>query len=305
MNNLTPRNDDSATMHSSANLFMKLRPAASPTDRVSRLSPRRREIIRPALEDPRRFVLLSVRDMANKLGTDPATIVRIARGLGFESYKEFQYYLHELSVIGATALDAMQAASAQDSSVNSLMQACLNQELKNFRALYNAVDLKRLEKVARRLWKARRIQLLGGDFAASLISYLRYQLNILGLPVFTAVAPGEAVHSVRSLGPDDVLFAISFRRGLRMTIEGIQQARKLGVYCVGITDTYISPVARFSDEFFLTPVDAISFGVSYSAPLCLLNVLMTAMVGIHRSKTLQILENFADEQRHGFRFYEE
>ncbi len=282
-----------------------MQPTVSPADRVSRLSPRRREIVRPALEDPRRFVLLSVRDMAKKLGTDPATTVRIARGLGFESYKEFQHYLHELSVVGATVLDAMQAASAQDSSVNSCMRTCLNQELKNFRTVYNGVDLERLEKVARRLWRARRILLLGGDFAACLIAYFHYQLNILGLPVSTAVAPGEAVHSVRNLGPGDVLFAISFRRGLRMTIEGIQQARKLGAYCVGVTDTYVSPVARFSDEFFLTPVDATSFGVSYSAPMCLLNVLVVAATELHRPKTLQIMKRVAEEQRHGFRFYQE
>ena len=46
--------------------------------------------------------------MAKELGTDPATTVRIARGLGFESYKDFQYYLHELSVVRATSLDTMQ-----------------------------------------------------------------------------------------------------------------------------------------------------------------------------------------------------
>lgn len=292
-------------MRSNTNHSLKMRPELSPADRVSRLSPRRREIIRPALEDPRSFVLLSVRDMAKKLGTDPATTIRIVRGLGFQSYKEFQYYLHELSVMGATSLDAMQAASAHDSSVNSLMRACLNQELTNFRTLYNGVDLRRLEKVAHRLWKARRILLLGGDFAACLVAYLHYQLNILGLPVFTATAPGDAVHSVRSLRAGDVLIAISFRRGLRMTIEGIEQARKLGAYCIGITDTYISPVARFSDEFFLTPVDATSFGASYSAPLCLLNLLMVAMTEIRRPRTLQIMKRVAEEQRHGFRFYQE
>lgn len=297
--------DGDATIRGNKKYPLKMRPAVSPTDRVSQLSPRRREIIRPALEDPRRYVLLSVRDMAKKLGTDPATTVRIARGLGFESYKEFQYYLHELSVVDATSLDAMQAASAQDTSVNSLMRSCLNQELKNFRTLCNSVDLNRLEKVARRLWKARRILLLGGDFAASLVSYLQYQLNILGLPVFTAIAPGEAAHYARNLGTGDVLLAISFRRGLRMTVEGIQQARKLGAYCIGITDTYISPVARFSEEFFLTPVDVPSFGVSYSAPMCLINMLMVAMAEVQRPKTLQILKEVAEEQRHGFRFYQE
>ena len=277
----------------------------SQADRVSQLSPRRREIIRPALEDPRHFVLLSVRHMATKLGTDPATIVRIARGLKFESYKEFQHYLHELSVVRSTSLDTMQAGLPPDSGVSSRMQECLNQELKNFRALYNGLDLKRLEAAARRVWKARRIVVMGGDAAACLVSYLEYHFNILGLPVFTATAPGPAVHVVRSLAKEDLVIAISFRRGLRMTIEGIQQARKLGAYCIGITDTYISPVAHFSDEFFLAPIDTTSFGASYSAPLCLFGVFLLAIMEVNRANTLQIMKKVAEEQSHGFRFYEE
>lgn len=277
--------------------------ALSQEDRVSRLSPRRREIIRAALEDPRQFVLLSVRDMAAKLGTDPATTVRIARGLGFESYKEFQHYLHELSVVRSTSLDTMQAGLPPDSSVNSRMQQCLNQELKNFRALYNGLDLKRLEAAARRVWKARRIVLMGGDAATCLVAYLEYHFNILGLPAIIATAPGPAVHVVRGLNNEDLVIAISFRRGLRMTIEGIQQARKLGAYCIGITDTYISPVARFSDEFFLAPIDTTSFGASYSAPLCLFEVFLLAISEVNRTKTLQIMKKVAEEQSHGFRFY--
>lgn len=277
----------------------------SQADRVSQLSARRREIIRPAFEDPRQFVLLSVRDMAKKLGTDPATTVRIARGLGFESYKQFQHYLHELSVVRSTSLDTMQAAAPADSTVKSLMRVCLDQDLKNFRALYNGLDLNRVEAAARRIWKARRLLLLGGDAATCLVNYLEYHFNILGLPVFTATAPGKAVHVVRSLGDEDLLIAISFRRGLRMTIEGIQQARKAGAYCIGITDTYISPVARFSDESFLTPIDAISFGASYSAPLCFLNIFLAAIAEVHRTRSLQLMRKVADEQRHGFRFYED
>lgn len=274
-------------------------------DRVSQLSARRREIIRPAMEDPRQFVLLSVRDMAKKLGTDPATTVRIARGMGFASYKAFQHYLHELSVVRTTSLDTMQSVSIHDSSVKSFMRACLDQDLKNFRALYNGMDLDRVETAARRVWKARRILVLGGDAATCLVSYLEYHLHMIGLPVFTASSPGRAVHIVRNLGKEDLLVAVSFRRGLRMTIEGIQQARKLGAYCIGVTDTYISPVARYSDEAFLTPIDTTSFGASYSAPLCFFNVFLAAVIEVERVKSLKIMKKVADEQRHGFRFYEE
>ena len=76
---------------------------------LQELSEARREIIRPVLEGPREFVLLNVRDMARRLETGPATVVRIVRALGFDTYKDFQHYLHYLSVSSATILDSMQA----------------------------------------------------------------------------------------------------------------------------------------------------------------------------------------------------
>src|SRR6266566_196235 len=78
-------------------------------ERIEQLSIKRQEIFRPILEHPREYVLLSVRAMAARLKTDPATIVRIVRGLGFGNYREFQRHLHELSLAYATSLDTMQS----------------------------------------------------------------------------------------------------------------------------------------------------------------------------------------------------
>lgn len=274
-------------------------------ERLGQLTPRRREIIRPVFEDPRHYVLLTVRSLAGKLGTDPATTVRIARGLGFRSYKEFQRYLHELSMVRATSLDTMEDGTMPNSNVNSRMKACVEQELKNVRALYSGLDLGRIEAAARRLWKARRILIVGGDAAASLVAYLEYPLNMLGLPVSGVTTPGLTVHAVRTLTKNDVVIAISFRRGLRMTIEALQQAKQQGAYCIGITDAFISPVARFSQEFFLTKVDIKSFGASYTAPTFFLNVLISAVAEIDRNRTLRLMKKVAEEQTHGYRFYPE
>src|SRR5713226_5347977 len=79
--------------------------------RIDQLSIKRQEIIRPILEHPREFVLLSVRAMATRLPTDPATIVRIDCGLGCGGYREFQRHLHELSLAYATSLDTMQSGN--------------------------------------------------------------------------------------------------------------------------------------------------------------------------------------------------
>src|SRR2546430_4466376 len=80
-------------------------------ERIEHLSVKRQEIIRPILEHPKEYVLLSVRSMAQRLNTDPATIVRIVRGLGFASYREFQHHLHELSLAFASPVDTMQTSA--------------------------------------------------------------------------------------------------------------------------------------------------------------------------------------------------
>ena len=78
-------------------------------ERIGHLSVKRQELIRPIHEKPRDFVLLSIRDVAQKLSTDPATVLRIVRSMGFPSYREFKLYIHELSIAGATSLEGMRA----------------------------------------------------------------------------------------------------------------------------------------------------------------------------------------------------
>jgi len=100
------------------------------------------------------------------------------------------------------------------------------------------------------------------------------------------------------------VFAISFRRGLRQTVEGLQQAKERGAYCVGITDTFLSPVARSADESILASVETPSFGASYVAPIALLNVILVACANYRRARTLKLLQEVDKEQRLGFRWYE-
>src|SRR4029077_7661786 len=104
--------------------------APSLAERIELLSSTRRELLRPILEHPREYVLLSVRAMAKRLKTDPATVVRIVRGLGFASYRDFQRHLHDLSIAFATSLDTMQSAG-KVSSMPAYVRDALEQDLKN------------------------------------------------------------------------------------------------------------------------------------------------------------------------------
>ena len=271
-------------------------------ERIDHLSAKRQEIIRPILEHPREYVLLSVRAIAKRLHTDPATVVRIVRGLGFSSYREFQHHMHELSLAFATSLDTMQAVS-RDSDMPAYVRDSLGQDLKNLQGLKNSLDAQRLAAVAKRFYEARRIVLLASDLAATLAAYLEYQISLLGLPIFSATSTGRITHLARAVTKQDLVIAITFRRGLRQTVEGAQHARAKGAYCIGISDTYLSPLARECDELFIASTESTSFGASYVAPISLLNAILAACAQYRRPQTLALLKEIAEEQRKGFRWY--
>ena len=278
-------------------------PTPNLAERIDLLSIKRQEIIRPILEHPREYVLLSVRAMAARLKTDPATIVRIVRGLGFASYREFQRHLHELSLAYATSLDTMQSG-AHDGGMPAHVLESLEQDLKNLQGLKNSLDAQRLVALAKRFYEARRIVLLAGDMAVCLAQYLEYHINVLGLPIFVGTSAGRILHLVRSVNKQDLIMAISFRRGLRQTVEGAQQARARGAYCVGISDTYVSPLARECDDILLASIESTSFGASYAAPVALLNAILSAVGQYRRPQTLALAKEIAEEQRKGFRWYD-
>ena len=269
-----------------------------PTSWIQRLSPRRQEIIRQVLKNPREYVLLSVRSAAERLSTDPATMVRIIQKMGFESYRAFQNYLHDLSIANATSLDGMQAHSNGDAKTPDHLQAMLEQDFKNLNAIRNTLDVNKIAMVAKR------ILVVGGDLAASLVHYIEHHLTVIGLPVYSATTNGRSTHISRLFGKGDLVIAISFRRGLRQTVEALKRARENGAYCIGITGTYVSPIARFTDEFFVASVDSESFLDSYVAPSALVNLILVACANYDREATLIRLREAAKEQREGFRWYE-
>lgn len=270
---------------------------------IARLSRKRQEIIRPVQEHPHEFVLLTVRHLARRLNTDTATLLRIVSDMGFSGYREFKEYLHAVSISQFRILAAYDGTRA-DSTLVSHVRRAIDQSLKNIQGLRNTLDVKRLAALPRRIYGARRVLIFGGDLSITLVTFLQYNFMVLGIPSESATTPGQAAHLARASNRRDLVIAISFQRGLRQTVEGLQQARANGAYCVGVTNTFVSPVARFANETFLVSIAA-PFGTSYAAPIAFLSGLVTACAHYRRGRTLALMRKADEEERIGFRWYRE
>jgi RpiR family carbohydrate utilization transcriptional regulator len=270
---------------------------------MSRVRGARREMMRSVFEHPRDYVLLNIREFGEKLGVDPATISRTVTAIGFSGYREFQKYLHQLSIAHSTGLERMRIADTRSSTFDGRVRETLRGAVHNLELVCNSLNLERLGPLADRFYKARRIYVLAGDLAVSLGYFLHYQLMMLGFDVALATSAGHVTHLMHNATKSDLVVAISFRRGLRQTVEGVIKARKKGCYAIGITDTSISPLAHSADEVMLVSIDTAHFGASYVAPMAMLDALISGIANRKHTRTMEILRHMEEEQRRGYRWY--
>lgn len=272
--------------------------------RIANLKPKHREMLREVLEKPQHYVLLTVRGLAKTLGIDPTTTTRIVQAMGFKSFYDFRGYLHEIVVASMTPLDAAVAATRKD-GIPGQIGECLAQELRNLQRFQRTIDFEDIIALAKRTWTARQILILGGDLAAYLASIFEYTLQAIGLRAVAATTPGRIANLVRFVGKGDLIFGITFRRGWRFTVEGLQAARKQGAHCVAITDSHASALAQSANECFVTPTDSPALFGSYVTPLAFLNCLVVAFATCKRDHILGILKTMDQEYRTGLRWYDE
>lgn len=272
---------------------------------LNRIYRTRQDMMRPVLEHPREYVLLSIRALADRLGVDAATVSRTVIAMGFPNYREFRKYLHQSSIAHSTAFERMRTASSSQASFEGQVKETLDGAIRNLEGTCNTLDLHHLKSIADRFYAAKRIFILGGDLALSLVHFLHYQLMELQFDVTAATSGGHVIHLMRRVTPKDLVVGISFRRGLRQTVEGLIQARAKGCYTIGITDTSISPIARSANETLLVSVDVPPFSTSYVAPMALLDGIVSAIANRRRTRSTAILKQMEEDQKTGYRWYPE
>jgi DNA-binding MurR/RpiR family transcriptional regulator len=262
------------------------------------LNTSRTKLIRDILENAEDTYFLSSRALAKRYNVDKATIVRSVQILGYKKYAEFAADLRSHFVSRLTPYKLMKAAAREHRSVADHVEHSFEMEAHNLQALRSQLDVNQVIRLAKQLNRARRIIIVGVDFAASLSNLLAYGLCCLG---YDAEAPvgsaGNLQQKVNLLGPKDLLIAISFGRCLQATVDALLRARENGVPTLGITDSEKTPIARFCDSFWIASIANPSFHGSYVAPLAAIDALFVACAHIQPQRSLALLQQKDQDSR--------
>lgn len=262
------------------------------------LNTSRNRLIRDILENAEDTYFLSARALAKRYDIDKATIVRSVQMLGYTKYAEFAADLRSHFVSRLTPYKLMKAAAREHRSVADHVDHSLEMDAHNLEALRSQLDFNQVIRLAKQLNRARRIIVVGVDFAAALSYLLAYGLTSLG---YDAEAPagsaGSLQQKVNLLGPKDLLIALSFGRCLQATVDALVRARENGVPTFGITDSEKTPIARFCDAFWIASIANPSFHGSYVAPVAAMDALFVACAHTRPQRSLASLQQKDEDSR--------
>ena len=272
----------------------------------SQLNPRRQRLVRAILDTADETCFLSSREMAKRFHIDATTILRTTQVLGYGSFADFAADLRQHFVSRINPYTVLKAATKEKRSVADHVEHSLEKATDNLNVLIADLDRERVIALAKLIKRSRRVLVVGLDFAATLSYYLAYGLLGLG---FDAEAPiggsGNLQHKAELLTAKDALVAISFGQCLKDTVESVLMANKQGVPTFGITDNNTSPIARFCDDYLITPVVSPSFLVSYVAPVAAISAIHVACAHIDPRRSLNRLRPTDREYAAGHRWYRE
>jgi DNA-binding MurR/RpiR family transcriptional regulator len=272
----------------------------------ARMHPRRRLIIRGVLDHPEDTYYLSSTALAKHFDVNAATIVRTVQDLGYQSFGDFTADLRRHFVTRITPYLLLQATTGENQPVENSLSRSIDKDIDNLQTLRNNFDYERVMDLAKSIHQARSILVVGLDIAHAAAYFLSYGLFVGGFRAETPVG-GEGViyHKVKELGAKDLLIAISFGRCLKTTVEAVKQARRQGAPTFGITNSDITPIAKYCDRYVVTNIASSAYTGSYVAPMAMINTIIVACSLLRPKRTLaRLLEN-EKEYKAGARWYHE
>jgi DNA-binding MurR/RpiR family transcriptional regulator len=267
------------------------------------LSPKKRRVADLIIKDHKKVFLMTAREIAQACDVSEPTIIRFVNDIGFSGYMEFVQYMKGLLHIELTAVERLQKASRQVDERNILGKYCQS-AITNIENLRNAVSDKELKKIAKTIFNAETVYVVGYRASAALAYYFGYLLKKIRNNVFLDTSlDWESRDLIIRNGKSSVMFIIAFPRYPRKTIELMHLAKKYKVKIIGLSDTPKSPIITLADQYVIIDLESISFIDPFAHVMAYLGALIHEITFLDNQKAVTYLSKFDQGAQVGNEFY--
>jgi DNA-binding MurR/RpiR family transcriptional regulator len=257
------------------------------------LSPQLKEAARWVIDHPADVALLTMREQARRAGIPPATLTRLAQRFKLKGYDEIRRLSAEAvrERPDSYRWRAEELLQRRDSEGDAaLIQDIFSSLSRHLQELSRPVVVDRFRAAADIIAKAGRVFCLGLRSTFSVAYSFHYARALFGAESVLVDGPGGiATDALRTIGPADVLLAISVKPYTRQTLQAVRYADKRGARVIAVTDSEVSPLAMLARQTLVVGTETPSFFHTMAPAFAAIECL-TALVAARRgSETLKSL----------------
>lgn len=234
----------------------------------------------------------SIRELAEKNNVSTTTLIRYARRLGFEGFKEFRRAFCALAASQPTLTSKFEKVAALPG--DRLLSDTLAQAFTCLEETFSHLSAEKLEQTVSLIDGARRVYCFGMKESFALAHYAYTRFYTVRDDSFLLNVAGGDVEQLLSVRPEDVCLVFLFHRYTRQALDILAALKKTGASVILFTNPPFDEVEPLTDV--LLPCSVYGSGVKNTsiAPICLLDYLCNALAVKNSQRTL---ERFAELER--------
>lgn len=251
-------------------------------ERYDSLSKRLQQIARYVLDEPNELALETLAVISERCGVQPSAIVRFAKTFGYPGASQMQRLFRDGLLSGHAGLgygervrhfnEAVARKPEGGADVLGEFVEGNTLALQNLTQTVSETDMK--DAVAL-IDKAETVYVVGFRRSFPVASYLAYSLQQVNKrTLFIDGVAGLTKQQVQTIGPRDLLIAVSYHPYAEETVQAVEMATQRGARVLSISDSLVSPIAKPAELVLHVRESEVRTFRSLAASICLAQALV-------------------------------
>jgi len=238
------------------------------------LTPKGRIVGNYILENPRKAVFMTTKELAAKCRVSEATVVRFVGQLGYSGYGAFRQALRDFVDTDLTLPDRTAVSGLKGPDTDRLRRVVV-EEMDNLRYFFETVDMEVMNKIVDYIEKSKDIYIVGSRLSFTFAYYLGWSLTKVRPNVRILRGSDSTSIDWLTIAPaESLVVIIATTRYPNELIRLGKMVRRLGQKLVVIADSLLCPLTQFAHLSLIAPTKNIPFIGNPTTISCIINYLV-------------------------------
>ena len=238
------------------------------------LTPKGRILGSYIMENPRKAVFMTTKELAETCRVSEATVVRFVSQLGFSGYSAFRQALRDFVDTDLSLLDRKDLSGLKGPDANRLHRVMV-EEMDNLQYFFEIADMEALAEAVSAVEESGYVYVVGSRLSYTFAYYLGWSLTKIRQNVQILKGSDSTAIDWLTIAPADCLVVIiATARYPNELIRLGRLVHRLGKKLMVIADSSLCPLVRLADLSLVAPSKNIPFIGSPTTISCMINYLV-------------------------------